>query len=270
MPEKCACPLPALEPHTNEAAARSARYAFLLDVAHRRGCRYVVTGHTADDQAETILHNLLRGGGLAGLAGMTMFRPFEEPAGIPAAVTLARPLLGVRRSQIEAYLAEIDQPFRTDATNASDIYTRNRIRRDALPQMAAALGRDVVPAILRAGEHAADAQTEIERHAAELAARAIALEPTGGQFTVSRPALADATQFLIAETLRHAWRAMGWPEQAMTKEHWDQLAAACLSGDQTSGETAPAASFTLPGDIQVTAQGEDVHARRQPAAEAAG
>ena len=77
-----------------EAAAREARYEFLLRAAEKCGARYVVTGHTADDQAETVLFNFLRGTGLAGLAGIQRVRPLNS------AVSLMRPMLGVRRTDV--------------------------------------------------------------------------------------------------------------------------------------------------------------------------
>ena len=74
-----------------EAAARTARYDFLRQTAERLGARFVATAHTSDDQVETVLHRLVRGTGLAGLAGIPITRP------ISPSVTLVRPLLDVRR-----------------------------------------------------------------------------------------------------------------------------------------------------------------------------
>ena len=91
-----------------EAAARAERLAFLQAAAERFGARYVVTAHTADDQAETVLHRILRGTGIAGLAGMRRARPLGP------AVTLIRPLLAIRRAEIRDYLAELNQPFCED------------------------------------------------------------------------------------------------------------------------------------------------------------
>ena len=91
-----------------EAAARDSRYGFFQNVAERNGARYVATGHTADDQVETVLFNVLRGTGLAGLAGI----PRARPLGLAASVI--RPLLTVSRAEVIKYLAEIDQSYRID------------------------------------------------------------------------------------------------------------------------------------------------------------
>ena len=80
-----------------EAAARRARYRFLRETAEGRGARYVAVGHTADDQAETVLHRLLRGSGMQGLAGMSRARS------IGPAVSLVRPLLEFRRQDLRDY-----------------------------------------------------------------------------------------------------------------------------------------------------------------------
>jgi tRNA(Ile)-lysidine synthase len=77
---------------TSEESARRTRYAFLRDVAAQRGARYVATGHTADDQAETVLHRILRGTGIGGLSGIRRHRQLLH------GVSLVRPLLAVRRS----------------------------------------------------------------------------------------------------------------------------------------------------------------------------
>jgi tRNA(Ile)-lysidine synthase len=95
-----------------EAAARRARYAFLTAAAEKVGARYLAVAHTADDQAETILHRVLRGTAPAGLAGMPAARMLS------GAVSLVRPLLAIRRSELRDYLAVVGQDWREDATNA--------------------------------------------------------------------------------------------------------------------------------------------------------
>src|SRR5690606_27563900 len=90
-----------------EDQARRARYDFLQRAAEAAGVRYVATAHTADDQVETILHHLLRGTGLAGLAGMNRSRQLGP------AVTLLRPLLAVGRAEVLEYLSGLGQTFRT-------------------------------------------------------------------------------------------------------------------------------------------------------------
>src|SRR5262245_23450984 len=83
-----------------ESTARRERYRWLTDIARQTGAAWVATGHIADDQAETVLHHLLRGSGLQGLAGMHERRPLAP------GIDLVRPFLTIRRGEILAYLRE--------------------------------------------------------------------------------------------------------------------------------------------------------------------
>src|SRR5207245_2885635 len=88
------------------------------------------TGHTADDQAETVLHRLLRGTGLHGLGGIPARRD------LAAGIEVVRPLLGTSRAEVLAYLQAEKQAFRQDSSNADLGFTRNRIRHELLPDLA--------------------------------------------------------------------------------------------------------------------------------------
>lgn len=105
-----------------QEAGRILRYRFLESTLKRIGGNKLALGHTADDQVETLLINLLRGSGLKGLAGM------PETRGV-----VVRPLIDCGRAEVEAYLAGENLDFRVDATNAGDAYLRNRIRHELLP-----------------------------------------------------------------------------------------------------------------------------------------
>ena len=105
-----------------QARARDERYRLAEETAVRLGQQVVVTGHTADDVAETVLMNLARGTGLRGLAGIP-----------PVRGRVQRPLIGCTRREILDYLKELDQPYRTDPTNLTGKYARNRVRLEVLP-----------------------------------------------------------------------------------------------------------------------------------------
>ena len=92
----------------------------------------IVTGHTLDDQAETVLMRLIRGAGLRGLGGIHPRIPVDDDAG-ELLGEIVRPLLATRRSELERYLNQIGQPWREDSSNAEDHFTRNRIRRLVVP-----------------------------------------------------------------------------------------------------------------------------------------
>lgn len=105
-----------------EDAARVLRYGFLEDAANRRGCARIVTAHHREDNAETVLLNLLRGTGAQGLGGIP-----------PVRGNIVRPLLETGRAAINAYIALYNLPYQEDETNQDTAYTRNRIRLEALP-----------------------------------------------------------------------------------------------------------------------------------------
>jgi tRNA(Ile)-lysidine synthase len=163
--------------------ARDARYRLAREVAGRGGV--VATGHTADDVAETLLLNLSRGAGLRGLASIP-----------PARDGLVRPLIDRTRPEVLAYLSSLDQPYRTDPTNLSGKYARNRVRLEVLPVLeelhpgaaanlarAASLAREDLEAI----EGLADAALETRGAEVVLTHRALhALPPALRRHAVRR------------------------------------------------------------------------------------
>jgi tRNA(Ile)-lysidine synthase len=128
-----------------EARARAARYAVLP--------ARVLTGHTADDQAETVLLNLLRGAGLDGLAGMAPER---------------RPLLGLRRGETRALCAALGLAWLEDPSNVDPAHRRNRVRAEVLPLLAAVVDRDVVPVLARQASILRDEAQLLDALAAEV------------------------------------------------------------------------------------------------------
>ncbi len=136
-----------VEPGPNlEARMRAARYEVLGPEA--------ATGHTADDQAETVLVNLLRGSGMKGLGAM---RPGPR-----------RPILALRRSDTTAICATLGWAPVADPSNADPRHVRNRIRHELIPLLDDIAGRDVVPLLCRTADHARSVQDDVEDRAAEL------------------------------------------------------------------------------------------------------
>jgi tRNA(Ile)-lysidine synthetase-like protein len=114
-----------------EAAGRKARYDFFARVAQQIGASTIATAHHADDQSETILMHIIRGAGVQGLSGM---QPKVTLPDYPA-LTLVRPLLDVRRSEIEVYCTEHQLEPRHDSTNTDTTYLRNELRHVILPRL---------------------------------------------------------------------------------------------------------------------------------------
>ena len=106
-----------------QAEARDLRYRVMQEVAEKCGADRIAVGHTADDQAETVLLWMLRGAGLTGLSGMPAFRDNK----------IIRPLYDTKRQEVLAYLRTAELSFREDSSNFKPHYLRNRIRREVIP-----------------------------------------------------------------------------------------------------------------------------------------
>ena len=156
-----------LEPHRRsgpEGAARAARYEALWPAADELGCSWLATGHTLDDQAETVLLQLLRGAGPDGLAGVAV-----------RAGHLLRPLLGVRRAETRACCVALGLDWREDPTNADDGPLRNRVRQRLLPLLEE-LRPGATQVLARTAALAADERDWLD----PLVAEALAATLTGG------------------------------------------------------------------------------------------
>ena len=207
-----------------ESVARRIRYGWLAEVAQKSGLRWVATGHTADDQAETVLHRLLRGTGLKGLRGIAARRP------LTAGVAVARPLLAVSRAKVLAYLDAEAQPFRLDRSNADPRFTRNRIRSQLLPYLAEHYNPGIRAILARLAEQAEEVYRVSEEQARQTAGaiRTAARRPPA--LLRPRAAWPKASRRLVREVFRLVWRREGWPMGRMSFANWDRLAA-LVSGE---------------------------------------
>ena len=131
---------------TIQEAARTCRYDFFARIAETEALAYVAVAHHLDDQAETVLLNLLRGTGLEGLAGM----PVQRALGPESRATLIRPLLDLRQAEILAYAREAGLTWRDDASNQSFKYKRNVLRLEVLPLLEQHFGAAASVNIVRA------------------------------------------------------------------------------------------------------------------------
>jgi tRNA(Ile)-lysidine synthase len=222
--------------HDNlESAARELRYDWLGRVAVECGCATVVTGHTADDQAETVLHRLLRGTGLKGLRGIALRRSLRSN------IALLRPMLSCTRAEVLSYLEALNQPFRHDSSNDDPRFTRNRIRHQLLPALAEQFNPGIVAVLCRLAEQADEFYGEEEQRVRQLLADA-GLPAAGSLLIFRRDVLKRASRSLLREMFRFLWEREGWPASRMDFAAWDRLAAVAL-GEQPA--------VNLPGGIEV-------------------
>ena len=182
-----------------EAAARSARYEALTQVAQQTGAAVVLLGHTLDDQAETVLLGLARGSGPRSLAGMPARRG-----------VFRRPMLGLRRAVTVAACEAQGLRVWDDPHNADRRYARVRVRLDALPALEAALGPGVAEALARTADQLrADAEVLED----------ISAERFRGGSSLSVSSLAGMPAAVRTRVLRAAAVAAGCPAGALTAAH---------------------------------------------------
>jgi len=208
---------------SREEAARELRYAFLGDAAFAAGCSVVVTGHTADDQVETVLLHIIRGSGLAGLVGMAARGSW--PVAGREGVDVGRPLLCVRRQEAARYCQEESLEPIVDPSNVSPAFLRNRVRLELLPLLRQYNPR-IDSALLRLAEAAGADLAVLEGMAADV------LSSGGGERAVilSRERLARLPEGLRRHALRLALRRLVGDLRDLHSEHIDALLAGLARG----------------------------------------
>ena len=218
-----------------EEAARRVRRAFLLETSARTVADAIATGHTLDDQAESILMRLARGAGPSALAAMA-------PAGPGPFV---KPLLTIERTALRRWLRKRRLTFREDPSNASLAFDRNRVRRLVVPTLAKALN----PAAARHLVEAADRLREDAAYLDALARERFDAIATrrANVLAVEAPALAALAYPLAARIALIALAAAGCDPRRISSRHIDAVVAL--------GAAAPGASIDLPGRIGARRRG---------------
>jgi tRNA(Ile)-lysidine synthase len=226
-----------------EAAARSARYQFLGELAHELSIPHVVTAHTANDQAETVLHRILRGTGLRGLKGIQPIRRLND------CCQVARPMLGIGRQEVQDYLSHIGQSARHDPTNNQSQQTRNRIRNELLPALARDYNPDVLSALVRLASMASELDAVVQHAVAEAernCVRVVSSEVVEIDVAALRPALPH----VIRQLLIRVWHGQAWPEREMDHAQWSVLERMIIVGQPSSR--------SLPAGVRAKRQGEQL------------
>lgn len=200
-----------------EAAARKLRYRALGEMCHAHGVPVLLTAHHLDDQAETVLLQLLRGSGPAGLSGMDAANGAPELLGNPDLV-MARPLLPLARAELEAYAHEHGLAWVEDESNLDPRYARNALRHTVMPALAQAFP-GFQARFARSAAHAQSAQRLLD----ELAAQDLASSLVDGAIDVAR--LRGMSLDRAYNMLRHWFRQQGlaMPSTAWLAEMVAQL-----------------------------------------------
>ena len=226
----------------SEDTLRRFRRRFLLGAARRAGAAAIATAHTADDQLETVLFRLARGAGLRGLGGMR-----------PRAGRWVKPLLEATREDVEHDLGRAGLAWRRDETNAALVYTRNRIRQEVVPALAAATGRTRSALARRAAQAAGEVRSvekSLLRRVRVRLPRFSRIE--GGVLRLDPGGLAPYPSPVRRIALQLLWSRASGRTDGLTHRHLDALVKLVDGGTKR-------AEVRLPGGWRVSRVGREIH-----------
>jgi tRNA(Ile)-lysidine synthase len=222
-----------------EDAARRARYEFFGRIVDQGVAQFVATAHTMDDQAETVLAHIVRGTGVAGLAGIH-----------PVAGPVVRPLLGFRHDELRKYLREKKQAWREDATNRDTARMRARMRKTLLPLLERQFNRAVVEHLAALAERAHEQASFVEDLAGHLFEKSVVMDRSSARISVSAMfspfGIEQSTTSsvlrakLIQETVKQTRQRRG----QVSAGHIEAIVALARSGE-------PGKRLQIPGGIDV-------------------
>lgn len=207
-----------------ESIARRERYRFFEQVARDESAAWIATGHTADDQAETVLFRLLRGSGMLGLGGMSECRPHGE------GLRLIRPLLSVRRQMLLTYLHDKQIAYRIDTSNRDMRFSRNRLRHELLPLLREHYNEGIDDVLCRLADQARQLHESIAEEASMLL-RDAERPRAGAMLVFAAERLTSANANLVREMFRLVWKREGWPMGDMDNQRWQRLVEVALGSN---------------------------------------
>ena len=210
-----------------ETAARKLRMKSLLDIAEANSCSHIVTGHHKDDNAETVLHRMLRGTGFRGLAGIWPARKFDDK------VWLVRPLLCVTRSEIVNFLKEKKINWCEDQTNADCRYTRNYIRHQLLPAIQKDSADSLVERLFELSESARKLYNIICSYTGDI--RPDMTDYKDGKIIVNLKLFSIQPKPVKVELIRQSLADTGCGERDLTRQHYFRILQ--LTAQNVTGRT---------------------------------
>jgi tRNA(Ile)-lysidine synthase len=240
---------------TLEEAARNLRYAAFHDLLATGKADAILTAHTLDDQAETVLMKLLRG---AWTDGLSAIHPVITPEK-PKTGRIIRPLLATRRSEIEAYLKGLNQPWREDSSNADTHHTRNRVRHELMPLLRT-FNPNLDQALANIAELAREEesrwQTELARLLPQLllpgkpvrgGGRSVSTNPANSALSIEIERLRTLDPATRRRVLRAAARQLG---ARLSFEETARLLALCGLGQHTTVTSRTGAILQLSNHLR--------------------
>lgn len=227
-----------------EEAGRNARYAFFHKTARDRGCARIALGHHRDDHVEQVLMNLVRGAGVRGLRGIPPVRQGN----------IIRPLIGLSKADILAYLEEIGQNFVLDSTNQDTTFLRNRVRHDLIPLLESGFNPDITSGLNRLSRIITLEDDYMDARATEVF-DTLATEDDDG-IALAVPGLIGCHPALSRRVLRKAILAVKTDLRRITHTHILDITELA-----TTGETGK--HLDLPGQIRVYKKKGAIHIKKE-------
>ena len=247
-----------------EDGARRVRYEFFAAVAAQQSAEAVAVAHTADDQAETVLMRLMRGASLLGLGAIPPKRPLEGAAGAPAPaaarrrrqpdVWVVRPLLGVWRDEVLAYLREEGLAYREDASNRDSRFLRNRVRHELLPLLQREYNPNIKGTLAQLAEQSRADYAYLSEAAARQWRRVSAADRSPAAVALSIPRLRRQPKALQRQLVRQAIERVKRGVGQLEFRHWQEV-------ERLVAERPVGTVLDLPGGVQVTREATQVTLR---------
>jgi tRNA(Ile)-lysidine synthase len=235
-----------------EAWARLARYAALTSVVTETSADIAALGHTLDDQAETVLLGLVRGGGIDAVAGM------PPVGGIPPlGLTAVRPLIETTREEVLSFCRGLRLRPREDPTNSDRRFLRNRIRKEALPFLERTLDRNLKATLVRTAEHVRDDANYLDRLASDASPRAVVIGDD--EIKLDAKALSEMPPVMAARIVRQTLRIAA---AALGSEWEPDVASAHVRAVLDLASGRPRRRVDLPGPLMAERNKEYVRVSR--------
>jgi tRNA(Ile)-lysidine synthase len=229
---------------SDEDGLRKLRYRLLESAAQACGARYIALGHTADDQAETVLYHLLRGTGIRGLAGIPLHRDLRSESPI----VLIRPLIDCWRSDVIDYLNQHQVDYRVDSSNAQTHYRRNWIRGELMPLLES-LPWPVRQNLVQLADQSREIDDWLSEQGEWVAPYCRSKEL---QIRIPLDVLSPLPWPVVQAGLRRLWIERSWPLGQVGYRTW-----MTLKGWIESHSTFPPA-IHLPGGVHASRQGDEI------------
>jgi tRNA(Ile)-lysidine synthase len=231
-----------------ETAARQLRIESLSEIAKENKCVYIATAHHKDDNAETIVHRLLRGTGFRGLSGIRPTRKFDS------GITFVRPLLCISRNQILAYLSELNVTWRHDHTNDDQAFTRNFIRHSLLPALQGQCRDSLVEFLdglaCSCRQYVDSLDTQVE----QIWPR-IVIKKENDRIELDPKVFASISIPFKPEIVRRALVAIGCGERDLTQQHYKRILRFVQAGRADKSLILPHGFIVRGGNVLVFCRG---------------